>query len=215
MPALLSKLAVPAALVAAALLVAPSAFAKGPFEVCGASGCAVLAPETQLPVRLGVDAATATLAPVAPAPYFVVRFQDFPDALVYWVPSASVLRLAPQGRPAAWVAATAAEAELLRAKTEGLRPYPSPVQVLAAVDGVKARGAATYLRLYTVGAPATSAAGAGGWLPIWMLGGRSPWNDGRNALFVSRRGGFLKRDGQLVRIPAALAQRIRARLPLT
>jgi hypothetical protein len=208
-----SRVVVAALAGAGALCVAPSALAKGPFEVCGPSACAELSPETQLPVRLGVAASTPTLAPVAPAPYFVIRFHDFPDALAYWIPSAAVLRLAPQNGSAVWVAPLPSEASLLREKTGDLRPYAAPTNVLAAVDGRRVSGGDGYLRLYTIGR-AAKPVGAGGWLPIWLLGGQSPWNDGTNRVAISRRGSFLRRDGRVVRIPPALARRIRAALPL-
>src|SRR4051812_32020935 len=60
---------------AVALLFAPSALAKGPFQICGADACAQLAPETTPPVRVfGLPASTPRVAPPAPAPYYVIRF---------------------------------------------------------------------------------------------------------------------------------------------
>ncbi len=201
--------------VAAALVVAPPALAKGPFEVCGASGCAVIAPETQLPIRLSVDAATPTVPPTAPAPYFVVRLAHFDGVLAYWVPSASVLRLLPQNWPAVWVAPLPGEDALLREKTAGLEPYPAPAHATAYVDYNLAKRGGTYLRLFTIGAPLAGGAPAtAAWLAVWLRGGHSPWNDGTASLEISRTGNLLRREGQVLQIPAALARRIRAGLPL-
>ena len=202
-----------AAVVAAAL--APAAHAKGPFEICGRSACAVLADEAVGPgFPIGTIASPVSVAPAAPAPYFVIRFRDLDGALAYWIPSAALIRVRTDAGTAAWLAATPDEAALLRAKTAGLAPRPTPIVEDAAVDLRSVRDPRSYLALYTVGTPVASAHGAGGWLRIDVWGASTPWTDGSNALAVSRRGAFLRRDGQLVRIPLALARRIRARLPL-
>ena len=63
-------------LFAVALLVfVPAAQAKGPFQVCGASGCVELAPETQpWPVRQSLAPGTATLRAATPASYYMIRW---------------------------------------------------------------------------------------------------------------------------------------------
>ena len=149
----MGRMLLPAALVAAVLLAAaPSALAKGPFKICGVSGCAVLGPEDQPLIRLG-NTTGGTLAPPAPAPYYAVRFgDDVGSTLAYWIPSVSVLRLFTSG-PAVWVAALPAEEAVLRAQTAGLQPYPAPKHVAAFVDDGNVRAGDTYLRLYTIGTP--------------------------------------------------------------
>ena len=200
---------------AVAAVVAPAALAKGPFEICGRSGCAVLADEAAGPgVPVGMVRAQTGAAPAAPAPYFVIRFRDLPGALGYWIPSAATIRVRNGAGSALWLAATPEQAAMLRAKTVGLSPLRPPVVTQAGVDLRTVRGPRTYLSLYTLGTPVASAPDAGGWLRVDLWGASTPWTDGSNALAVSRRGAFLRRDGQLVRIPLAVAVRIRARLPL-
>lgn len=203
-----------AALAAAVLLVAaPAALAKGPLQVCGASGCAVLGPEGQSPIGLGDRG--GTLAPPAPAPYYVVRFSGMSVAAAYWIPSVSVLRLFTNG-PAVWVAALPAEEAVLRAQTAGLQPYPAPKHVAAFVDDGNVRAGDTYLRLYTIGTPVVLAPPASTeWLGIWLHGGTSPWTDGMSSFWISKKGSLLKRDDHVLQIPPALAKRIRAHLPLS
>jgi hypothetical protein len=104
-----------------------------------------------------------------------------------------------------------------------LRPpaAPAPYYVVRFRDVGGARGYRKvedprgWLSLYSIGSPVASAPRAGGWVRIFALSNlNSPWSDGRNELSVSRKGAYLRRDGQLVSIPADTAERIRARLPL-
>lgn len=83
-----------------------------------------------------------------------------------------------------------------------------------AVDFKPARGGRTYLRLYTLGTPTTVSPGAGGWLRIFVVGAMTPWTDGANSLWISKRGAFVSRDGSTALIPASVASRIRRGLPL-
>jgi hypothetical protein len=199
----------------AAFVAVPSAAAKGPFQVCGATGCTELGPETAPPVRLGADAATAAVGPVAPASYFVVRFAEFGSALAYWIPSAGLLRLSQSQGGAlrnVWVATLPAEDALLRDKAAGLTPFAAPAHLAVTVNStaVKRKDADSYFRLFTIGTPIASEPAGVAWQPIWVHGGASPWNDGLSSFAVSRKGSLLKRDGQVVRISSALAKRIRA-----
>ena len=73
-----------------------------------------------------------------------------------------------------------------------------------------------YLRLYTLGTPTSTRPNRHAWVQIWITAGTSPWtNTADSALWVSFAGPYLLRDGQVLRIPQALAFRIRHRLPLT
>src|ERR1700704_5171778 len=101
----------------AALVGVPSAAAKGPFQVCGATGCAVLGTEDAPPVRLGADGAEVVAAPVAPVPYFVVRFAEFGSTNAFWIPSAGLLRLSQSQFGAlrnVWISTLPDEDALLR-----------------------------------------------------------------------------------------------------
>jgi hypothetical protein len=199
---------------AALLVVAPSALAKGPLQVCGASGCVELGPETDAGKWIGSAPGASSLAPPAPAPYFVVRFAEFGGALSYWIPSASVLRTF-QSTSVVWSAVTPeTQAELARITT-GMQPYAAPKRVVAFVDYDNVKRGETYLRLYTIGTPVAAAPpGSTVWLGIWLHGGTSPWNDGMSSFWISAKGNLLKRDGQVLQISPAVAKRIRAHLPL-
>lgn len=197
-----------------ALVAVPSASAKGPFQVCGASACTILGPETQPPIRLfGLPDGTATIVPPPPAPYYVVKFADIAETLAYWVPSGSALRIVPQQGSGWWVRALPAEESLLRAKTAGVRAYPPPTRVDAYVDYHHVRQPLGWLKLATVGKPVRLTA-ARRWLDVRFFGGHSPWNDGSSQLRISRSGNYLMRDGVTLTIPRSVADRVRRRLPL-
>jgi hypothetical protein len=203
-----------AALVAAsALAAAPAGYAKGPLQVCGASGCVDLAPETETGKWVSAPG-ESSLAPPAPAPYFVLRFAEFGSSLGYWIPSASVLRTF-QSTTAVWSAVAPATQAALVQLTGGIRPYAAPTRAVAFVDYDNVKRGVTYLRLYTIGTPVVTAPPAStAWIGIWLHGGTSPWNDGMSSFWISQKGNLLKRDGQVLKIPAAVAKRIRAHLPL-
>jgi hypothetical protein len=195
-----------------ALAMTPAALAKGPLQVCGGAGCAVLGPETDAGLWLGTVTSTTAPAP-SPAPYYVLRFSDFGGTLAYWIPSASVLRTLAGGAPRWSATAPEQQAALLRA-TEGLQPHAAPTSAVAFVDYANAKHGETYLRLLTIGTPVAPPPASTEWIGIWLHGGASPWNDGMSSLWISKQGSVLKRDGRFLRISPAIAKRIRARLPL-
>lgn len=190
----------------AALALVPAAQAKGPFQVCGSSGCAELAPETQAAVRLSLPPGTATLPAVRPAPYFVIRWGH--GSLGEWVPSAGALRLNGE-----WVAPLASELSLLQDKTAALAPYAAPKHADAYVDWERVRNGDGYLKLLTVGTRVAGAPARASWVDVRVMGGSTPWNDGTVSLSVSRLG-YLLRDGHVFRISPALARRVLARRAL-
>jgi hypothetical protein len=203
---------------AVALVVAPSAAAKGPVQLCGAGGCVTLGAETAAAPVLSVPTDAARIAPSPVAPYYVIRFADVGGPLSYWIPSAHALRSGGTGAPV-WTPVPAPAADLLTRAAATLAPKPAPTNLSFVRVGRRAvahpRG---YLRLYALGAPvADPGAAAGGWERIDLYSfahWATPWTDGSNVVAISRRGAFLRRDGEVVRIPAALAARIRAREPL-
>jgi hypothetical protein len=209
-----AKLVIAAAALAA-LAFAPSAFAKGPFEICGVAGCAVLGSETQPPVRVfGGMSRVPHVAPPAPAPYYVIRFADIDAPLAYWIPSVATLRIVSSSARGIWIGTLADEETLLRDKTAGLQPYAPPTRVDAAVQFKAVKRTTGYLRLFTIGTPVATP--QVGWLMLWLSGGNTPWTDYTNVFWISKKGSFLKRDdGTVVKIPAAVATKIRARLPLS
>ncbi len=199
---------------AAALAAAPPGLAKGPLQACGVSGCVDIAPETDTGRWIGSTPGASSLAPPAPAPYFVLRLGEFGGASAFWIPSASVIRTF-QSTSVVWSAVAPETQAALVQLTSGLQPFAAPKRAVAFVDYDNVKRGETYLRLYTIGTPVVSSPPAATvWLGIWLHGGKSPWNDGMSSFWISQKGNLLKRDGQVLRIPAAVAKRIRAHLPL-
>jgi hypothetical protein len=204
------------AAMALACVFVPQASAKGPIVLCGPAACAALGSETETPVRWWGSADGSHVAPVAPAPFFKLRFAAHQsDALAFLVPSAGVLRTAPQGGGSVWFQPSADEAELLTQAAASLRPFAAPTRVTVTVNfRTVQRGAWGYLRLFTMGTSVASA-DTRGWLPVDTWGAETPWTQCYDCLWVSRTGAYLKRSGgDLLRIPARTAERVRHRLPL-
>jgi hypothetical protein len=114
-----------------------------------------------------------------------------------------------------WVEPNSAEEAALSAAAAGLAAFPAPRSAAVAVNLERVRRPQTYLRLFSVGTPAVAGPAAGGWLPIFMWGGASPWNDGLDRLSISRRSGYLRINDVTLRISDRLAGQIRRRVPLT
>lgn len=201
---------------ALALVLVPQAAAKGPIVLCGPGKCMPIEDEAANTVRYGGSAGDARTLPPAPSAFYELRFSDLPGALAYWIPSAGVLRLSvAQAGPVYWSPTLPAETSLLTSVAAHLAPFPAPRTVDVAVDSHAVRRPATYLRLFTLGTPVQRWPGAGGWLPVYLFGDETPWTDGLVFMWISRHGSYLRRgDGDVVRIPARDASRIRARLPL-
>jgi hypothetical protein len=199
------------------LAVAPAAQAKGPFQVCGASGCTVLAQEAQIgamPLRVfELPDGTAASGPAAPAPYYVIRFADFSNAVAYWLPSASLLRVSQNGG-VVWRPTLPNEEAFLRDKTAGLAPYPTPSINHVLVDYERVKRPTGYAQLLTMGAPRTTSPTAYKWLDVWLSGPVSPWTDGTVSVAIARTGSYLLRNGVVFAIPKTVADRVRKRLPL-
>jgi hypothetical protein len=202
---------------ASAVVFAPQAAAKGPVMLCGARACAPLVDEgPAVSGLLAVGSQTPAQRP-APSPYYIVRFKDATQPLGFWVPGARVLQVgASTTSSPGWVQPQPDMATLLLAAADtGLAPYTPHAEVVTvgAHEVARPRG---YLRLYTLGTPTTERPDRHAWVQIWITAGTSPWtNTADSSLWVSFAGPYLLRDGQVLRIPQALALRIRHRLPLT
>src|SRR5207248_10053591 len=95
-----------------------------------------------------------------------------------------------------------------------IQAMPAPSVKRVTVGGRAVRDPASYVRVWAVGKPAKPLH-PGGWLRVRMTTvSESPWSDALTDIRVSRRGGWLYRDGTFFRVPAKFAARIRARLPL-
>lgn len=203
-------------IISVALAITPQALAKGPISLCGVGGCALVGTVETSPVRWLASEYAGHVAPVAPAPFFKLQTGGYSGLIGYWIPSGSVLRLSQQqGGPALWFQPRFGEVAALTQAAATLQPFPAPKRATVAVNNTIVRHSASYLRLFTIGVPVATWTGAKGWLPIYMWGSETPWTDGLNFMSISKAGSFLKRgDGDILKIPARVADRIRHRLPL-
>ena len=211
---------------AAALAAAGSGNAGG---VRGGSGLWVCGPhraahltgaiEQKVPVQYKTG-----LRPAAPAPPQTFYRVDLngsttcaqnmvPGQPAYFIPAAGEVRILGTADDAFWVKLAPGVVAKLRKAVRKVKPYRAPMTLTSvSVNDRSAANPSSYLRLYRIGRPTKTAPDGIHWLYISLLGASpaSPWTDGRNALWVSRRGhNYLKRDGQIVRIAAPVAARIR------
>ncbi len=141
-----------------------------------------------------------------------------PGQPAYFIPAAGEVRVLGAADDAFWVKLAPGVATKLRKAVRKVKPYQAPTTLTSvSVNDRSAAHPSSYLRLYSIGRPIKTAPNGIYWLYISLLGASpaSPWTDGRSALWVSRRGhNYLKRDGQIVRIPASVAARIRRAAPI-
>ena len=221
------RLPVAVAFVATFLAVASGAQAKAPpdgFQLCGASACAPLAGTEAEVLAINMfygDARVVAPPNAAPSDFYVLQWQ-FPDqapGFAYYVPGSGVVRVAtasPGSYAAAgmWLRPNANVLKALNAVSAGLEGVHPAVPTRVTVAGRAARDPASYMRVWTVGKPALPVHPRG-WLVVRMTTPTaSPWSDWVTDVQVSRRGGWLYRDGTFFRVPAKFAVRIRARLSL-
>jgi hypothetical protein len=196
---------------------APSALAKGQINLCGASACAPLSSGDWVGGLVDWDSELHLSSPAAPSRYYEIRYAETTKPLGYWIPSTGVLRLRDDYLyQAIWVTPDQGQLTLLAKAAAGLDSFAAPTAAQAWVNGRRVKSARGYLDLFSLGTSVSSWTGAKGWLNVYVRSrAESPWSDGANSLWVSRKGGWLKRDGQVLRIPIGLARRIRGRLPLS
>lgn len=139
-----------------------------------------------------------------------------PDVpMAFFIPAAGEVRIYGPGGNAFWSKLPSEVTARLRKIVRTVKPYGPPVALSQVViNDSSADRPSSYLRLYTVGARTPTVPTGTAWTPILFFGPTSPWTDGRNSLSVSRRSAYLKRDGELVRISASIARRIRRARPI-
>lgn len=155
--------------------------------------------------------------PAPPQPFYRLSYGNGRGCAVdpiagvaYFIPAAGDVRTDWGSGNAHWAKLSSRLTVHLRKLVHGIKPYDAPKKLRTVfVKDETAAKPSSYLRLYTLGTPTRSAPSVKGWTGITLLGPPTPWTDGKNVLAVSSRGSYLKRDGQLVRIPAPVAQRIR------
>src|SRR6266516_4574922 len=128
-----------AAVALAGLVLAATAQAKGPIQLCGPASCAPLGSETAPPIPLGAGPEMQLVPPVAPTGYYEIRFADVEGVLGYWVPAAGAVRLRDAVGLAAWVAADANQLALLQQASAGIAAYTAPTKADVWVNGAFVR----------------------------------------------------------------------------
>jgi hypothetical protein len=161
---------------------------------------------------------------------------DFPSMRVYYTPRSNRVRTSSAVAVDESVWRTPERVpRVVAGVVRRLRPFPAPLLVRVEVDGRAAHDPQSYLRLFRIAAPRRPIADPAGpypsngdrgadpgqvvrywqrherhWLPVNLSSRRpSPWGDEWTSVWVARRLPLVKRDGEIVRVPRALAERIR------
>jgi hypothetical protein len=191
--------------------------------VCGPHHAAHLAGAIEERVPTTYDPRMKVAPPAAPQAFYRVDLNGSTTCatngatpLGYFVPATGEVRVLGQADNAFWVKLAPDVTATLRRAIRKVQPYRAPTTLSSVlVNDNDAARPSSYLRLYTIGTPTRSAPSGIHWLRIVLFGDTSPWTDGRDALLIARRGhNYLKRDGQVVRIAASVAARIRRAQPI-
>lgn len=222
-----------AALLAASILaITGSAQAKAPpsgFELCGPNACTALhgftdAERLAIDLFYGGEGSTDLWTPnVPPASFYTVHwsFEQGQTHTGYYVPLLNVFRFVgdiagPEYSTGTvhWKKLAPTTRAALERLAATLTAFPAPTPSRVTVGGRPVRDPASYLRLWSFGKP-TYSWPATGFLAIKTTCDlKSPWTDAAVELGIARRGAFLMRDSTVYRIPARLAQLVRARASL-
>jgi hypothetical protein len=223
---------------ALALVVPGAARAKwtGDLRMCGASGCRIVdrhLAHDEWPTLAAITAWPANAGPPPPGPFYrltIVSPQGAESEPMYLVPRAHRARNSDGGGGAYWTRYEELPAKLVAA-VRALRPFPAPRVTRVVVGGKVARNPHTYLRLFRLppsrghvrdpagrlGVEPTLHEVVAYWervrrlyLPIELASRReTPWSDFHTSLWIGRKHDLVLRDGEVVRIPGALAVRVR------
>ncbi len=201
----------------------------------GSAGATGIRPLDLRPERLGSDTkldaqercqssspacTSARWPPARPQSFYRVSYGDSSACAVvgsesgsaYFLPAAGLIRTVDSlsTQHALWAKLSSKLAVRLRQLVSNIKPYapPEKVSMVLVGDQIAARPS-SYLRLYTTGTSTRSSPNVKRWIGITLSGASTPWTDSKNVLAVASTGAYLKRDGQIVRIPGAMAKRIR------
>ena len=223
--------AIAALLTAWFLVVTAGAEAKEPptgFQLCGSNGCASIGMDDGEPLAISLffgGGSVELWTPAAtPAPFYSLRwsYQQGQLHTAYFVPDLSMVRFVGDSASATvdprgaihWLRLDAQARAILDRIATPVQPTPTPSPSTVMVGGKAVQDPASYLRLWSVGKP-TYSWPRGGFLKIKVTCDvASPWTDESAHLSIARRGPFLLRDSTVLRIPAKLAQHVRARVSL-
>jgi hypothetical protein len=212
----MSRGAAPLIFAVLALAAVPAASGKGPLRatLCGPDACAAILDSEALSPLLAQDQSAP--AP-APASFYRLRVtmgaaQEQGETWTWWyVPSVHVVLVRGifgEGMDN-WVPVSGAAQTVLAHAARGLRPLSLPRPTRVTVGTRTVRDPASYLRLLTQRSVGFGLPKHGDWQEIRFYGARSPWTDGSPTLSFSAQDGLLLRGGRVIKLPAALVERIR------
>jgi hypothetical protein len=196
--------------------------------ICGPHGSVQIPSSIEGEVPIFPEAGGVHVQKAAPAPpqaFYRVSYGDSRSCAVvgsesgsaYFLPVVGLIRTVDSlsTQRALWARLSSKLAARLRKLVRNVKAYAAPkkVSMVLVGDQVVARPS-SYLRLYTTGTPTRSSPNVKRWTGITLSGAATPWTDSKNVLAVSSTGGYLKRDGQIVRISASIAKRIRRAAPI-
>jgi len=207
-----------------ALAAAAPAGAKGLLgaQLCGTDGCAT---ERDGTLREGpggpFSGAGEIVAPAKPGAFLRGSLllgdggKVFGRIAFFYVPGADLVVQPGDGsQTPAWWHPQGRFGAIVRSLAARLQPFPAPRITRVTVNGEPVADPQSYLRLYTVGDKATTYPKDTSSVQVVFESARqTPWTAGNDVSVypVSR---LLIRDGQLVSIPASVADRVAARASL-
>ena len=217
-----------AAVVAVAAAIPASAAAKEivGLTVCGASGCATDRSDSisgSLHERPSgpLGGIGEAVAPAKPGAWFRGNlllgdggkvYGRFP---FYYVRDAKLMVVPGAGaQTSTWERASGPWREAIERVGARIKPFPAPTISRVSIDGANAADPQSYLALYTIGEKATTYPRSNDMAQVVLESKRpTPWTDG-NSLVVYPTERLLVRDGQMVSIPARVADRVAAHASL-
>jgi hypothetical protein len=203
--------------VTALVWVAP-ANAKGLLgaELCGPGSCVSERVGGLVPTPGGPFGGQGEVAtPTEPGPWFRGNIlmgerggKVLGRAPFYYVPEHHlIVQPGIDGQVTTWLQARGQIASLLARLAQRLQPYATPKLTNVSVNGVPAQDPESYLRLFTIGSATDRYPTELRSAQIVLQSARpTPWSDGNN-IVVYPSAHLLVRDGQIVSIPAGVADR--------
>ncbi len=178
-------------------------------EVCGSGGCETIRLDARGgPLVRWRNVQFATPPPLAP--YYELRSERLSPGgrLGFYVPSRDLLKVTFSTGQPQWMRATGRAARRLEARIAG-EPWPAPTVTEAFVGARRAQAADGYARLFEPAEAASPRDTRAEQIMIVLRSERvTPWTDGYPALAYLPEERLLRRGGEYVRAPQALAELI-------
>jgi hypothetical protein len=186
-------------------------------KICGDSGCTTVTDPSSLQLLAnGGDGGGP--GPVAPAPFYRITLTVQEPAGgpshhwdVYFVPSAHAIGFQGESGQATWGLLRPASRAAFEAATADVEPYATPHLTRVLVHGRPAADPNSYLRLLTLPGRGPAVPGDHVWQAVDLRTPRNtPWTNGAVTLMIADDGDLLLRGTESVRLPAGLADKVRA-----